>query len=340
MRIAEVSTLFRPVPPPGEGSVEHLVGLLADQLTERGHEVTLYALAGSRTKAQLRSPVATSYVEDGSKWDWQVYEAFQVGQAFRDWRDFDVIHCHSYHHGLLFCDLVPIPSLHSLHIEPGPDYAFLAQRTSNRQLVCASRWQARVFGDQPGVHVIPHGIDVDAYDPDGLVREDYLAFLGRFIPEKGALEAIEIARRAGMRLKLAAPSNDYFERAIRPHVDGERVQYVGQVEGEGKREFLARARGLVYPVERGEPFGLVLVEAMAAGTPVLALRRGAAEEIITHGETGWLGDDLDDLVEGAARLGDFDVATLRRHARENYHCTVMVDHLEDLLERSVKELQP
>lgn len=340
MRIAQVSTLSRPVPPPGEGSVEHLVGLLCDQLVGRGHDVTLYALAGSRTKARLRSPVTTSYLEDAGKWDWQLYEAFQARQAFADWRDFDVIHCHSYYHGLLFCDFAPIPSLHSLHIEPGPDYAFLAARARNRHLLCASRWQARVFGDLPGVHVIPHGIDVDAYHPAGLEREDYLAFLGRFIPDKGALEAIEIAARAGVRLKLAAPPNDYFERVIRPRVDGERVQYVGAVEGEAKREFLARARGLLYPVQRGEPFGLVLIEALAAGAPVLALARGAVPEIVVHGETGWLGEEPDDLLEGVRRLERFDSLAICAQARARFHYSLMLDRIEALLAETVEAAAP
>src|SRR5688500_12281332 len=112
MRIAEIATLNRPVPPAGEGSVEMLVSLITEELVRKGHEVTLFATADSRTSATLRSPVATSYSDDQTKWDWHVYEGFQVTQAFQSWRDFDLIHCHAYYLGLLFADFVPIPSLH------------------------------------------------------------------------------------------------------------------------------------------------------------------------------------------------------------------------------------
>ncbi|MCC5874994.1 MAG: glycosyltransferase, partial [Candidatus Sumerlaeia bacterium] len=157
MRIAEIATLGRPVPPTGEGSVELLVSLQTEELVNRGHEVTLFALPSSRTAARLESPVKSSYADGVNAWDWQVYESFQVREAFRQWRDFDIIHCHSYHFGMLYCDFVPIPSLHSIHIEPGPDYLFLAQNTRNRHLHFCSQYQARDFSGVANTHVIPHG---------------------------------------------------------------------------------------------------------------------------------------------------------------------------------------
>src|SRR3990172_4715112 len=140
MRIAEISTLHRPVPPNGEGSIESLVYTLTEGLCTRGHTVTLFAHPHSRTSALLRSPAKVGVEKGSDIWDWRVYEAFQVSEAFKSWRDFEVIHCHSYHFGLLFCDLVPTPSLHSLHIEPSPDYLFLAERTQNRRMHFCSRY--------------------------------------------------------------------------------------------------------------------------------------------------------------------------------------------------------
>ncbi|MCA9437985.1 MAG: glycosyltransferase, partial [Candidatus Omnitrophica bacterium] len=157
MRIAEISTLHRPVPPVGEGSIESLVSTLTEGLVERGHEVTLFASADSETNARLWSPVPLERHRNPDAWDWQVYEAFQVREAFRMWEEFDLIHCHSYHFGLLYCDLVPTPSLHSVHIEPGPDYRFLAESTTNRSLHFCSRFQAREFERVEGIEVIPHG---------------------------------------------------------------------------------------------------------------------------------------------------------------------------------------
>src|SRR5690606_29254292 len=124
-------------------------------------------------------------------WDWQLYESFQVREAFRAANEFDVIHTHSYHFGLLYCDFVATPSVHSVHIEPGPDYRFLAERTTNRRIAFCSRYQARDFGGLSGIDVVPHGIDVGAFRvAPPAEREDYVLFLGRLMPDKGPLEAI------------------------------------------------------------------------------------------------------------------------------------------------------
>lgn len=332
MRIAMISTLSRPVPPVGEGSVELLVSLLTERLVARGHEVTLFALAGSATAARLLSPVETSYVTDTQKWDWQLYEAFQVREAFSQWRDFDVINCHSYHFGLLYADFVPIPSIHSLHIEPGPDYEFLARRTRQRHLHFCSRYQARGFLDLPGVHVIPHGLELDRYrvapEPE---RGGYLAWLGRFHPDKGPLRAIALARRAGIPLKLAGPPGAYLREVVLPHVDGNLVEYVGEVTGQDKADFLSRARALLYPIERGEPFGLVLIEALASGLPVVATRRGAVSEIIESGVSGWIGETDEDLLAGIARADELDRPAIRRIAEERFCADRMTDRLEALM---------
>lgn len=332
MRIAEISTLARPVPPPGEGSVESLVSAITEGLVARGHDVTLFATAGSRTTAALRSPVPTGYRDDPRMWDWQLYEAYQAREAFAAWRDFDVIHCHAYHFGLLFCDFVPTPSLHSVHVEPGPDYLFLAQRTHNRHLHFCSRYQAEGFAGVAGVHVIPHGIDVNRFHvAPPQAREDYAVFLGRFIPDKGPLAAIRAAREFDIPLKLAAPANEYFEEAIRPEVDGRDVEYVGEVRNAEKADLLARARALLYPVERGEPFGLVLVEAMASGLPVVATNRGAVPEIVEHGRTGWIAEDPADLVRGLREVERLDRDAIRRRAEERFSSAVMVDRIEKTL---------
>jgi glycosyltransferase involved in cell wall biosynthesis len=332
VRVAEISTLSRPVPPEGEGSVEALVSHITEGLVRRGHEVTLFAVAGSRTSASLRSPVKTSYTDNPRKWDFQLYEAYQVCEAFRAWRDFDVIHCHSYLHGLLFCDWVPIPSLHALHIRFGPDLRFLATRTSNRHLQFSSQWQARHCRDLPGVHVIPHGVEMAQFRvAPPKERGEHLAFLGRFIPEKGALQAIQLAKASSLPLKLAGPRNDLFAEKIAPLLDGRQFEYVGELQGRAKADFLATARALIYPIQRPEPFGLVLIEAMACGLPILALSRGAVPEIVVHGQTGWIAKSKTDLLEGLRVVDALDRQTIRRHAEERFSSEVMIDRIERLL---------
>ena len=338
MRIAEISTLARPVPPDGEGSVESLVHMLTEKLLDRGHDVTVFATADSETRAKLRSPVEQSYRADATKWDWQLYENYQVQEAFRAWRDFDVIHCHSYHFGLLYCDWVPIPSFHSFHVEPGPDVAFLAARSRNRHLVCCSKYQALGLTDYPPLHIIPHGIDVNKYyvAPEE-EREDYLLFLGRFTPGKGPERAMAIARQAGLPLQLAAPPNNYFKEVIRPRLAPDRIEYAGEVHGRKKAALLANARALVYPVQDAEPFGLVLVEAMASGLPVVALRRGAVPEIVEQGVTGWVCDSEQEMPAAIDRVKSFDREKIRRRAVEKFSCERMADDFEILMRHAVEE---
>lgn len=331
MRIAEIATLGRPVPPSGEGSVELLVSLLTEELVGRGHEVTLFALPDSRTAARLVSPVEKSYVDGVEAWDWQVYESFQVREAFRQWRDFDVIHCHSYHFGLLYCDFVPTPSLHSFHIEPGPDYRFLAGQTRNRHLHFCSRYQARDFSDIDHTHVIHHGLDLGTFTaPRQEEGGNYLAFLGRFIPGKGVDLAVKLARQTGFPLRLAGPHNEYFREKIEPHLVPGLIDYIGEVSGREKVDFLSGAHALVYPILDGEPFGLVLVEAMACGTPVIALNRGAVPEIVDHGSTGWVVDSFVEMVRGIEEVGRLDRRSISQAARRFSHHR-MVDEIENLM---------
>jgi glycosyltransferase involved in cell wall biosynthesis len=336
MRVAEIAPLTHPVPPAGEGSVETIVSAITEGLVRRGHDVTLFATADSKTSAELRSPVEVGYTRDPEKWDWQLYEAHSVREAFRAWPEFDVIHCHAYHFGLLFCDFVPIPSVHSLHVEPGPDWLFLAQRTANRHLVFCSQHQAREFGDVTGVHVVPHGVDVDAFHVSESPGE-HLLFIGRCLPEKGPLEAIRLARAAGAPLRIAAPGNDHLREEIGPEVDGKMIEYLGEIRGREKADVLATARALLYPVQRGEPFGLVLVEAMASGLPVLALNRGAVPEIVEQGVTGWIGETEEDLIAGLERVDALDRRAIRRRAAERFSIEQMVDRHEQLLMQVVEE---
>jgi glycosyltransferase involved in cell wall biosynthesis len=337
MKIAELSTLARPVPPRGEGSIEYLVYLITEGLVQRGHEVTLFATSDSQTSAFLRSPVQKSYSASSEMWDWQLYEAFQVQQAFRRWTDFDVFHCHAYYHALLYCDFVPVPSIHSVHIEPGPDYLFLAQRTRNRHFLFCSQHQASGFQIVRDKTVIPHGIDTRSYH--SCPREErggYLAFLGRFIPEKGPEEAIRLARAAGMPLRIAAPENQFFHERIKPLL-GREVEYAGELIGTEKREFLAKANGLLYPIQRPEPFGLVLLEAMASGTPSFAYGIGAVPEILEHEKTGWLASDEASMLEGLGRIDEFNHEEIRIVACRQFSVARMVDQVEDLMLRLVGE---
>jgi glycosyltransferase involved in cell wall biosynthesis len=187
----------------------------------------------------------------------------------------------------------------------------------------------------PSVTTVRHGLDTHNF-PFGAEPADYLVFLGRFTPGKGVLQAIEVAKRTRTRLLMAAPENDYYRDAIAPHVDGERVRYLGELDFGAKTRLLARARALVYPVQEPEPFGLVLVEAMACGTPVAALRRGAVPELVAEGVGGCAFDDLDALVAGLPSVDALDRARVREHAVRCFDAETMVDGYERLYARLVQ----
>jgi glycosyltransferase involved in cell wall biosynthesis len=180
-----------------------------------------------------------------------------------------------------------------------------------------------------------HGLDTHNFEP-GTVPEDYLVFLGRFTPGKGVLAAIEIARRAGTRLLMAAPMSDYYRTSIAPHVDGEQIQYLGELDFAAKTALLRRARALLYPVQEGEPFGLVLVEAMACGTPIAALRCGAVPEIVRDGVSGYAFESVQELIAGLPRVYALDRLRVRAHAVECFDARRMVDDYERLYERVVR----
>lgn len=332
MRIAQIATLARTVPPRGEGSVESLVFNLTEGLVRRGHEVTLYAAEGSRTSAALRSPAGFSYSVDKAKWNWQLWEAYQVEQAFRAAREFDVIHCHSYHHGLLYCDWVAAPSLHSFHVEPGPDIAHLANQTRNRHLHFCSVFQARNFTLDSRVSIISHGVDDMVLRPTVEGGGNYLAYLGRFMPDKGVEQAVTIAQVSGLPLLLAGPENEYFTQIVRPRLSAE-MDYVGELATDDeKSHFLSKAMCLLYPVQRAEPFGLVLVESLMCGTPVIAPRLGAVPEIIEDGMTGFIVDQSAyEYAHAVSRLGQLDRGIIRSRAVERFSLRRMVDDLERTL---------
>ncbi|HTU60575.1 MAG TPA: glycosyltransferase, partial [Polyangiales bacterium] len=250
---------------------------------------------------------------------------------------FDVIHYQGAYFpmSLAFSRLLPVPVVQTLHHQPHPSQLRLLQHYPEAHYVAISEYQAQALAGLRDVSIIPHGLDTARF-PFGEKPEEYVAFLGRFIPGKGALEAIEVARRAGVRLLMAAAETDYYHQQIAPHIDGEHIQHLGELDFAAKTQLLANARALIYPVQTPEPFGLVLVEAMACGTPVAALSCGAVPELIAPGLSGQIFEDLDGLVEGLQQVYALDRARVRDHAQRNFDARKMVDAHEVLYRRLVK----
>jgi glycosyltransferase involved in cell wall biosynthesis len=319
--------------------VEQLVGLLTEGLVARGHDVTLYATTDSRTTARLRGTEPQGYDHrDTELWEWYRAESFTAALAFEHAAEHDVIHAHNTHFALPFAPLVDTPFVDTPHTEIPPEVLAGYRRRPAVHVVAVSEYQRQALGDRPNVTVIPHGIEFDAF-PLSERADRYLLFLGRMLSDKGPAEAIRIAEAAGMPLILAGPAEDGYDVEAEAGVDGERIRWVGRVDRELRNQLLAGAVALLFPLRYPEPFGLVMIEAMACGTPVLATGLGAAPEIVEPGVTGFVAPSWEPLAELVPAAGALDRATVRRRAKERFDVELMVERHEALY-REIVERRP
>jgi len=332
--VAPVSTT---IPPPKSGSVETMTSLLTEGLVARGHDVTLFATADSTTSARLHAIYPHGYSHDQDMWPWELYEMLNLAAAVERAADFDIIHfeARSYPMSLAFARLSATPILQTLHYSPSPPEMQLWTRYPEAPFVAISAEQARLLAGLNVVDTVLHGVDTDRFtfraEPD-----DYLLFLGRFTEGKGVVQAIDIARRCGIRLVLAAAENDYYREHIAPLVDGVRILYVGEVDFSAKVALYGGARALLYPVQSSEPFGLVLAEAMACGTPVAALDRGAVREVVDDGETGIIFENLEQMTNDLTRVLTLDRRRVRERAVARFGVERMVEQYEAVYRRLVE----
>ncbi len=332
MRIAQVAPVASPVLP-GEGeSVEQLVGLLTEGLVARGHDVTLYATGNSQTSARLRSVHPRGYDEEDELWDWYRAESFNAALAFEHATEHDVIHAHDFHFALPFAGVSATPLVDTPHTEIPPEVIAAYRQRPDVHIVAVSGYQRRSLGERSNVSVIPHGIAFDAF-PFGERSDGHLLFLGRMLADKGPAEAIRIAQAAGMPLILAGPAQDGYDVGAEAAVDGEQIRWVGRVDFEQRNRLLAGAVALLFPLTYPEPFGLVLLEAMACGTPVLATELGAVPEIVDHGVTGYTAPTWEGLAELVPAAAALDRATVRRMAAGRFDIARMIDAHEQLYRR-------
>ena len=326
LRIAQVAPVAQSIPPARSGSVEAMTALLVTGLVARGHDVTLFATGASRTPAALHAVYERGYDEDPSLWPWELCELFNLAAACERAGSFDVIHYQARYTpmSLAFTRTSPTPILQTLHHLPTATEVAHWSAYSEAPFVAVSEVQARLLAGLNVVATVHHAVDPSAFAFSPHPR-DYLVFLGRFTEGKGVLQAIEVARRTGMRLILAAAENEYYRDAVAQHVDQRQILYAGEVDHAARVTLLGGARALLYPVQAGEPFGLVLAEAMMCGTPVLALNRGAVPELVDEGTTGLVCDSVDALVAGLPRVLALDRGQVRARALERFGPDRMVD---------------
>jgi glycosyltransferase involved in cell wall biosynthesis len=338
MRIGVVAPVWVPVPPKGYGGVEAVVSLLVEELVERGHDVTLFASGDSSTKATLRSAYETAPTDRL----WEVEpDATHVGWAYRSigaasaaGEGFDLVHDHTDFLGVAFAACLPAPVVHTVHMPlVAHRRAFLRRFSDDSHLVAISDYQRTEAPELPWRGRVHNAVDVESF-PFREDKEDYLLCLGRVCARKGQDLAIDVAHKAGLPLVLAGrvhpAESEFFEHSVLPRVDGEAVTFLGEVPDQRKRELVAGARALLMPIREPEPFGLVLVEAMASGTPVVAEPLGAVPEVVTDRETGFLASGVDAMAEAALRTGEISPERCREEAVARFHPRAMADGYEAL----------
>jgi glycosyltransferase involved in cell wall biosynthesis len=341
MRILQTAPLWERVPPPAYGGTEAVVSILTDGLVQAGHEVVLCASGDSQTLANLRSVYPSSLrtaqqIEDGSPYDW-VHAASAIARA----HGFDVIHNHAGELPMALASLADAPMLSTMHCLTTPDTRFVWQHYEGYYNTI-SRAQQGLVPQTPARNAgtVYNAIDVASF-PFNAEKDSYLLSLNRIAPEKGTHLAIEVARNAGRKLIIAGKvdrvDRQYFHEKVEPLIDGRGVVYVGEADQRLKRELYAGAAVLLMPIRWEEPFGLVVIEAMACGTPVIAMARGSMPELIQHGRTGFLVHDVAGMVRALDDLHAIDPLQCRQHVEANFDTSRMVQDYLAIYERICSE---
>lgn len=338
MRIALLCPVWESVPPPAYGGTEVIVSLLTEKLVHQGHDVTLFASGDSTTTARLRSVIPRSLRAKQDIMDPSPYEWTHTVLSLRDAERFDIIHNHSGEIAMLCANLISVPMLTTCHGPLSPDKKIIWDNYPGYYNTI-SRSAKLAMPDSNYLGVVYNAIDVNSF-PYSEDKDDFLLFLSRMSPEKGPHHAIEVARRLGRRLIMAGKvdpywDGDFFTTEIEPRIDGDQVIYVGEADYHFKRELYRRATCLLMPITWDEPFGLVMVEAMACGTPVVAFNRGSVPELIIHGATGYIATDLDDMTRLTTEISDIDHRRCREHVYANFHVDRMVGDYLDLYKRVI-----
>jgi glycosyltransferase involved in cell wall biosynthesis len=338
LRIAHIAPVATTIPPSKSGSVEQMTSLLTEGLVERGHDVTLFATGDSTTKAKLHAIYPHGYWHDENMWPWELYEMLNLAAAVERAGDFDLIHYEAayYPMSLAFTRLSRTPIVQTLHHSPSEAEVGLWSLYPEAAFVAISNEQARLLSGLNVVATVLHGIDMRGFTFQE-TPDDYLLFLGRFTEGKGVLQAIEIAKRVGMKLVLAAAEDGYYREKVAPHVDGTQIVYFGEADHAAKVKLYGGARALLYPIQAREPFGLVLAEAMGCGTPVAALDRGAVREIVDDGVTGLVFNNLDEMTGGLGRVFDLNRRRVRDQAVRRFGADRMVDEYVAVYQRIAGE---
>jgi glycosyltransferase involved in cell wall biosynthesis len=329
MNIAQIAPLYESVPPQAYGGTERVVHYLTEELISLGHDVTLFASGDSRTSAELRPCCARSLRLDPETRDPFAYHAVMLDKLISEHERFDVLHFHVDYLHFLISKVIGWPHLTTLHGRLDlPELQPLYERFNDLPVVSISDAQRSPLPQASWVSTVPHGIPKDLLKFSAQAS-DYFAFLGRISPEKRVDRAVEIATALGVPLRVAAKvdnvDRDYHETTIAPLFKSPLVEFIGEIGDHEKSAFLGNARALLFPIDWPEPFGLVMIEAMACGTPVIAFRHGSVPEIIEDGVTGFIVDDMTQAIDAAARASELSRWRIREEFERRFTARRMAE---------------
>ena len=331
MHIAMLSPIAWRTPPRHYGPWENVASLLTEGLVSGGHEVTLYATADSQTSGTLNAICPQGYEEDRSLMP-KVWECLHISELFEQADGYDIIHNHFDFLPLTYTGLTTVPVVTTIHGFSSPGILPVYKKYNDR-VFYVSISDADRSPDLSYIKTIHHGIDIRKFDFQSQ-PEDSLLFFGRIHEDKGARQAIEIARACDKKLVLAGiiQDQDYFDQYVAPHIDGDKVAYVGSVGPVERNRLLGAACALLHPIQFNEPFGLSVIESMACGTPVIAFDRGSMPELIENGRSGFLVNNVDEAIEAVARINEIDRACCRIHVEGNFTVDRMINEYVQVYE--------
>jgi glycosyltransferase involved in cell wall biosynthesis len=322
MHIAQIAPLTEAIPPKLYGGTERVVSWLTEELIALGHDVTLFASGDSVTAAKLEAMWPRALRLDGSVRDPNALHMMMIEQVYRRAADFDFLHCHLDYYPFSLFSRQATPFVTTLHGRLDlPEHQPVFDTFSTVPVVSISNAQRRPLPQAHWVRTVHHGLPAKLLEPKP-IKPSYFAFLGRIAPEKGIDRAIRIAEHCGAKLKVAAKidraDEDYYNEKIEPLMRAGAVEFIGEISDKEKPEFLSGAVTLLFPIDWPEPFGLVMIEAMACGTPVIAFNRGSVPEIIEDGVTGFVVEDINGAVGAVDRLGQLSRDKIRKRFEERF----------------------
>jgi len=334
LRIAQIAPLWFSIPPKKYGGIERIISFLTEELVRRGHKVTLFAAGNSKTKAKLVSFIKKGAISKGVNWHDYYYNLLNHSIAFERASQFDIIHCHWGIMGGFFQKFTKTPVLHTLHNIPcqiDPRWKVYKYYKDDLNLVFLSKSERKNAPIRfKHSWVVYNGIDISQFRLN-LKPKAHFIWIARVCPAKGIKEAIEIAKRAKVKLLLAGQiqphHREYFEKEIKPELNSQ-IHYLGELSQEELSDFYGQAKGCLYPISWEEPFGLIMAESMACGTPVIAFNRGSVPEVIKDGKTGFIVKNINEAVRAIKKIDQIDRRECRKWVEKNFTVEKMVDEYE------------